>query len=70
MDTMGRRLLLWLAALLLSASCWLPVSRVHGADEDSNKPDNTERIPILPYVFGAVALGIILLIVSKPSRKS
>jgi hypothetical protein len=66
---MRRRLLFWTSLLLSTALVLLSVAFVQAAGTPEPPVDNSERVPLLQYVFAIGSFLLVLLIVCRPSRK-
>ena len=63
---MWRRILRWLAPLLIVGSCWLPDVRKAVAEE----PVETTRSFAFAYTIAFLATIVIMVILCTPSRKA
>jgi hypothetical protein len=66
---MWRRVVRWLAPLLIAGVCFLPSA--HGqAPRPTASPETSGRTAALPWAVALLSLIVIMVIVCKPSRKA
>jgi len=67
---MWRRIVRWLAPLLIAGVCFLPSAHAQFARRAPAPEENTSRGGALPWAVAFLSLILILVIVCKPSRKA